>query len=97
MPRAFITGITGQDGQHLAEFLQFMPVVAATRRIGRTIEKQQTRAVCNGFLELSGRELEVVFDAGCDGYGCAVSDPHHVGVRHPVRSGHDRFVAGAEP
>ena len=21
MPRAFITGITGQDGQHLAEFL----------------------------------------------------------------------------
>ena len=22
MPRAFITGITGQDGQHLAEFLR---------------------------------------------------------------------------
>ncbi|MEY2642278.1 MAG: hypothetical protein RLZZ368_925, partial [Actinomycetota bacterium] len=21
MPRAFITGVTGQDGQHLAEFL----------------------------------------------------------------------------
>ena len=22
MPRAFITGVTGQDGQHLAEFLK---------------------------------------------------------------------------
>ena len=46
--------------------------------------------------ELLGRHLEAALGARRDDHGLGFGEPHHVGIRHPVRRDDDRFVAGVE-
>ena len=75
------------------QFRQFPLAVHRTRRIRRRVEDHPFRRGSDGGSELLRGEQEPVGFRAVDDDGCSAVDGHHVGVRHPVRRGHDHLGA----
>ena len=79
--------------QDVGQSLQLVVAVDAARGVRRRAEDERLRLGRDGGLELLGRDLEVLINAGGQDHVRALGQLDHLHVAHPVGGGHDDFVA----
>ena len=82
--------VTRQD---VGQGLQLVVAVDAARGVRGRAEDERLGLGRDGGLELLGRDLEVLIDAGGQDHVRALGQLDHLHVAHPVGGGHDDFVA----
>ena len=83
-------------GENVDEVLKLGAGIDASCRVRRRGQQQHSRFGRDGFFELFGSHLEIVFNARFHYDRDAVGQFYHLAVANPCRSRYDNLVAGVD-